>query len=242
MRGRIIDRESASKSQQQGGASGGSNAITCQAYTASHAASPREDDAPSDQQAIARAQAGDHDAFRVLVERYQDRVYRLALRVLRDEEQARDAVQEAFLKVYRSIRRFEGRSSFYTWLYRLVMNLCVDIRRRDRSDRHVEWREELAHDVGTAAAGGILAGASILEGAEERADQALERAELRERLAAAIAALPEIQRETLILREVDGLSYAEIAEVLEISKGTVMSRLHYARRKLQLLLGQGEES
>jgi len=69
------------------------------------------------------------------VERYQDRIYRLALRVLRDEERARDAVQDAFLKVYQSLRRFEGRSSFYTWVYRLVLNLCLDLKRRDRSGR-----------------------------------------------------------------------------------------------------------
>ena len=98
-----------------------------------------ESKAPADADAVAQARGGDHDAFRVLVERYQGRAYRLALRVLRDEEQARDVVQEAFLKVYRSLDRFEGRSSFYTWLYRVVMNLCLDAKRRDRSDRHVEW-------------------------------------------------------------------------------------------------------
>ncbi len=181
---------------------------------------------------MARAQQGDHDAFRILVERYQNRVYWLAFRVLRDEDKARDAVQEVFLKLYRSIRRFEGRSSFYTWLYRLVLNLCLDMRRRDRSDRHVEWTEERGH---TAAVEQMAAG-ELLEDADGGPAGAYERAELRKRVAAAIQMLPDIQRETLILREVEGLSYAEIAKALGISKGTVMSRLHYARKKLQKIL------
>ncbi|MEN8182567.1 MAG: sigma-70 family RNA polymerase sigma factor [Myxococcota bacterium] len=180
-----------------------------------------------------RARDGDHEAFRILVERYQGRAHRLALRVLRDEEQARDAVQDAFLKVYRSLGRFEGRSSFYTWLYRLVLNVCLDLRRRDRSDRHVEWDDSRSVEpmMGTEGAPGTLE--------PPQADAALRR-ELREQMAAAIEALPEAARETLILREVDGLSYAEIAEALQIPKGTVMSRLYYARRKVrEVLLADG---
>ena len=176
---------------------------------------------------VALARQGDHDAFRVLVERYQGRAYRLALRVLRDETQAQDAVQEAFLKLYRSIRNFEGRSSFYTWLYRLVLNVCLDMRRRDRSDRHVEWTD--ARDLGVGDASEAPTVGAVAPGPE----LALERSELRKRLGEAIDTLPEEARTTLLLREVDGLSYAEIAEVLGIPKGTVMSRLHYARRRLQ---------
>jgi RNA polymerase sigma-70 factor (ECF subfamily) len=187
----------------------------------------------SDLEAIARARKGDHAGFRVLVERYQARAYRVAVRILRDDDRARDAVQDAFLKAYTSLRRFEGRSSFYTWLYRLVVNVCLDMRRRDRSDRHVEWEE-----------GGSVEAAIRADPASSHATRwdlagpatDLERAELRAALSAAIAELPDGQRETLILREVDGLSYAEIAEALGISKGTVMSRLHYARRKVQRAL------
>jgi RNA polymerase sigma-70 factor (ECF subfamily) len=164
------------------------------------------------------------------VERYQGRVYRLALRVLRDEERARDAVQDAFLKVYQSLQRFEGRSIFYTRLYRLVLNLCLDLKRRDRSGREVEWDD--ARDAAIAAS-------ERPEGLEDRPDapsDALLRKELRRQIAAAIDELPEGARETLVLREVDGLSYAEIAEVLGIPKGTVMSRLHYARKRVQEIL------
>jgi len=184
---------------------------------------------PSDVEAVEGARQGDHAAFRVLVERYQGRAYRLAFRVLRDEESARDAVQEAFLKAYRSLDRFQGRSSFYTWFYRLVVNLCLDMRRRDRSDRHVEWAEELMHPSDQP-------GDPSREEADGGPAGALERSQIRERVAAAIDQLPDVQRETLILREVEGLSYKEVAESLGISKGTVMSRLHYARKKVQKIL------
>jgi RNA polymerase sigma-70 factor (ECF subfamily) len=179
---------------------------------------------------VKRAQEGDHDAFRVLVERYQGRVYRLALRILRNEEEARDAVQDAFLKVYGSLRRFEGRSSFYTWLYRLVFNLCLDLKRKDRSTRHVEWEEErLTEDavLDEGRPGAIGAGGLPGPGSE------YERSELRAMMTQAIETLPDESRETLVLREIDGLSYAEISATLGIPKGTVMSRLHYARKKVQ---------
>jgi RNA polymerase sigma-70 factor (ECF subfamily) len=182
---------------------------------------------------VARAKQGDHDAFRVLVERYQGRAYALALRVLRDEDLARDAVQEGFLKAYTNLSKFEGRSSFYTWLYRLVMNLCLDMKRRDKSDREVEWDETRPGDPAGAPDAEALAGQG---GGNPGPAQALERSELRKRIAEAISQLPGEARETLLLREVDGLSYAEIAEALSIPKGTVMSRLHYARKRVQQIL------
>ena len=187
---------------------------------------------PEDREVIERARSGDHDAFRVLVERYQGRVYRLAVRVLRDEEQARDAVQDAFLKVYRSLDRFEGRSSFYTWLYRLVLNVCLDLRRRDRPDRRVDWSEERWEQASEEAAGPDALSGSPAPGP----GLAMERAELRSAIRDAIQTLPDDARQTLLLREVDGLSYAEIAEVLGVPRGTVMSRLHYARRRLRRVL------
>jgi len=176
---------------------------------------------PDEREIVARARRGDHAAFRVLVERYGDRIHRLAMRVLRDEEAARDAAQEIFLKAYGALHRFEGRSRFYTWLYRLGFNLCLDLKRRDRSDRHVELEEEraVATDPAPSAPGS--------PGRE------LERSELGRHIARAVEGLPEEARQTLLLREVDGLAYAEIAEVLGIPKGTVMSRLHYARKRVR---------
>jgi len=197
----------------------------------------------SDRDAVARAREGDQEAFRVLVERYQGRAHRLALRVLRDEEQARDAVQDAFLKVHSNLGRFENRSSFYTWLYRLVMNVCLDAKRRDRSSRFVDTPE--VGDLERIATHETMpASEQHFRVHEEAPDAALDRSELRAAVARAITALPDAARETLILREVEGLSYSEIAEALDIPKGTVMSRLHYARRRVQELLreaGMAEE-
>jgi RNA polymerase sigma-70 factor (ECF subfamily) len=182
---------------------------------------------------VARAKKGDHDAFRILVERYQGRAYALALRVLKDEERARDAVQEGFLKAYTNLAKFEGRSSFYTWLYRLVMNTCLDMKRRDKSDREVEWDETRPGDPAGAPEAEAMAGRGASLAGPARA---LDRSELRKQIAEAIAQLPGEARETLLLREVDGLSYAEIAQALSIPKGTVMSRLHYARKRMQQIL------
>ena len=183
---------------------------------------------PDDAEAVRRARDGDREAFRVLVERHQGRAYRLALRVLRDEEGARDVVQDAFLKAYRSLDRFEGRSGFYTWLYRIVMNLCLDRRRRSQTRREVEWSEAAEAEAATLAPALADPGAAP--------DAALDRSQLRGLVARAIAELPDDARRTIELREIDGLSYQEIAQALGIPKGTVMSRLHYARRRLAAAL------
>lgn len=195
------------------------------------AVAARDPGAISDEEAIHRVLAGDREAFGVLVERYQGRTYRLALRVLRNEESARDAVQDAFLKAYGALPRFQGRASFYTWLYRLVMNQCLDMKRRDRSERQVEWE-----DGGAAESGGGAPPPPEVAGVRFGPAASLMRQELRQRLAEAIGRLPDGPRETLMLREVDGLSYAEIARAQGIPKGTVMSRLHYARRQLRVHL------
>ncbi len=188
---------------------------------------------PTDAAIVERVRGGDRDAFGLLVRRYQGRAYRLALRVLRDEEQARDAVQEALLKAYRSLGSFEGRSGFYTWLYRLVMNQCIDQMRRGRADRNVEWEDERSAPLALGAEGrAVSSGSEVGEAPEGRAA----RSQLAELVARAMQQLPEDARRTLQLREIDGLEYAEIAQVLGIPKGTVMSRLHYARKQLRELL------
>jgi RNA polymerase sigma-70 factor (ECF subfamily) len=190
---------------------------------------------PADLDVVARAAKGDHEAFRVLVERYQGRAHRLAMRVLRNDEQAKDVVQDAFLKAYRSLDKFEGRSSFYTWFYRVVMNLCLDAKRRQPAGRQVEWDE--AHALETPVGVGLDA----VDPAQQHAkgpEGDFERAELRHAVRLAIDELPDEARRTLLLREVDGLSYAEIAKALGIPKGTVMSRLHHARRRVRELIEQ----
>lgn len=186
---------------------------------------------PSDDEVIDAVRAGDRNAFRTLVERYQTRALRLALRILRDEDAARDAVQDAFVKAYNNLGKFEKRSAFFTWLYRLVKNQCLDMLRRDHSDRAVAWEEgSLAEAEVSADAVPETLGVTFGPASETL------RKQLREKIDGAIAQLPESARETLILREVEGLSYQEIAEAQGIPKGTVMSRLFYARRQLQKLL------
>lgn len=184
----------------------------------------------SDLEAVQAARGGDHEAFRVLVERYEARAFRLALRILRDEDRARDATQEALIKVYRSLDRFEGRSRFYTWLYRIVTNACLDQRRRENPDRRADWPDEPDTDPTPAIGAPVPTPSSPA--------RALEQQELGRQIADAIEDLPEDARQTLLLREVDGLSYAEIAETLEIPKGTVMSRLHHARKRVQKTLAE----
>ena len=156
----------------------------------------------------------------------RDRAYRVAFRILRDPDQAEDVLQEAFIKAYRGIRQFERRSAFYTWLYRIVVNLALDRRRRERPGSRIEWEDSVAHEVEPRA----------VVGQSPDPDLSARRAEVREILSEGIQRLPDGQREVLLLREIEGLSYEEIATSMEISKGTVMSRLHYARRKLSSFL------
>ena len=177
---------------------------------------------------IEEAKQGSHAAFEILVRRYYERAYRAAYRVVRDPELAEDVLQEALLKAYRSIRQFELRSAFFTWLYRIVVNLALDRRRRQRSHPTVEWDDNVATETDPRAD----------VGAATDPELASRRAQVLELVSQGVQQLPDGQREVLLLREVEGLSYEEIAQTMRISKGTVMSRLHYARKKLVAFLGK----
>jgi RNA polymerase sigma-70 factor (ECF subfamily) len=176
----------------------------------------------SDAELIREAQKGSHRAFEELVRRYSERAYRAAFRVVRDAQIAEDVLQEALLKAYRSLRSFESRSSFYTWLYRITVNLALDRQRREKRAPSLEWNDEVARDVDPRGVVNAPADPEVASG----------RVQIRQLVAEGIQELPDGQREVLLLREVEGLSYEEIAQSMEISKGTVMSRLHYARKKL----------
>jgi RNA polymerase sigma-70 factor, ECF subfamily len=184
---------------------------------------------PTDVELVQRAQAGDRDAFRQLVERYQTKIAGLAMGMLRNRDDALDVVQEAFTKAYQSLDRFQGHSGFYTWVYRIAMNLCIDQQRRDGRMTPVplESPDRPEENILPLEAG-------------PRPDQPFDRArevQIGTRLREAIAELTPEHRAVILLREVEGLSYEEIAEALDVPKGTVMSRLHYARRQLQARLG-----
>ena len=187
-----------------------------------------------DHSLVQRARSGDERAFRLLVERYQKKVYAVALGMVKDREEAMDVVQEAFVKVHRSLDSFKADATFYTWLYRITVNVCIDVIRRRgamRSDS-VEFDERIAHDLSEANLGAV---SSQLGSNPEKT--VLQR-ELGEKIQTALEQIPEKHRAILLLRELDGLSYEELAQVLDIPKGTVMSRLFHARAKVQKLLSE----
>lgn len=175
---------------------------------------------------VARAREGDARAFRSLVERHERRAIAIAKALVRDEEDARDVVQEAFVRVYRHLPAFQDDSSFFTWFYRIVSNLAIDVVRRPArhesidDEREIEGRHELPF--------------SCLEASDPL--DALQRRELAERIRAALAELPSYHRVAIVMRELDGLSYEQMADRMHVRKGTVMSRLFHARRKLRLAL------
>ena len=184
---------------------------------------PKE--AGDDRALVRAAQKGDPQAFRALVERYQRRVVQLALGMTKDPDEAMDIAQETFVRVHRYLPSFKGDSSFFTWTYRIAMNLCLDAqRRRGRLTRvDVEEGDEAEIEAAMDPPSSALAGPQ---------KQALN-SELRERMEDALASLSENHRAILLLREVEGLSYEDLAKVLGIRKGTVMSRLFHARLKMQ---------
>ena len=195
---------------------------------------PKE--AGDDRALVRAAQRGDEQAFRKLVERYQRRVVQLALGMTKDPDEAMDIAQETFVKVHRYLPSFKGDSSFFTWTYRIAMNLCLDAqRRRGRSERvDLEQGDEAEIEAAMDPPSAALAGPQR---------QALN-AELRGKIEEALASLSENHRAILLLREVEGLSYEELAQTLGIRKGTVMSRLFHARLKMQRKLREylGDEA
>jgi RNA polymerase sigma-70 factor (ECF subfamily) len=171
-------------------------------------------------------------AFRGLVERHQRRAFAIALGLVRDENDARELVQDAFLRVFKSLGSFQGGSSFFTWLYRIITNLSIDLIRkpgRQTTDLSEEARLEL--DEGSDLDLPFL---SRFDGADPA--DVVRRREIAERLRTALDALPSYHRAVIVMREIDGLSYEEMAQAMGVSKGTIMSRLFHARQKLQRAL------
>jgi RNA polymerase sigma-70 factor (ECF subfamily) len=189
---------------------------------------PERDSKAIDREKVRAAQAGDREAFDFLVEKYKDIVYAVAYRFAHDPDLALDLAQDSFIRAYRGIKSFKGRSSFSTWLYRVAMNTCIDYtRKKARSVDTQTVPEEVAEYAGVETVSG--------RAPRSPASQALS-GELGDKIQEAIDALPEYHKSVFVLYEIEGLSYKEIAEVVGCSIGTVMSRLHYARKKLQRML------
>ncbi|HTP42715.1 MAG TPA: sigma-70 family RNA polymerase sigma factor [Nitrospiria bacterium] len=183
---------------------------------------------PTDEELVARIRDGESSAFRMLVERHYQKVFGLAMSMVRNRDDALDLTQEAFLHVHRSIGGFRYSAKFSTWLYRIVTNLCIDhFRRAGRFPQTVELAPADENDSSSA---------QWPDPSAERPDDAVHRSEMRRALEQAFAQLSPPHRAVMALRELEGLSYEEIAAVLGCSIGTVMSRLHYARKRLQSLL------
>jgi len=189
---------------------------------------------PDDKQLVDAAKRGDVGAFRELVNRHQRRAYAVALGMVHDPDDARDVCQEAFLKVHKSLATFEGEAQFFTWLYRIVMNLCIDQLRKKRGQQ-VEFDE--THATGDADEGGIAPVRTGFDPARALADK-----ELRGQILRALDKLSPAHRAVLVMREVDGLSYQEMADTMQCSIGTIMSRLFHARKKMQTLLIEARKS
>jgi len=178
---------------------------------------------------IRRAKERDPEAFGVLVERYQRRVVSVAQAVVHNPDDALELAQEAFVRAYENLAQFESRSSFSTWLYRITANLAIDFRRRE--GRQIVLRGEDAEN-------------EISRLPNETGDSFKEtaRGELNHRLREALSQLTREHRTVILLREVEGLSYDEISDILQCPRGTVMSRLHYARNHLRSVLKSESES
>jgi RNA polymerase sigma-70 factor (ECF subfamily) len=179
---------------------------------------------------VRQAKAGDSEAFRQLFERHNRRAYALALGVVRNPDDALDVVQEAFIKAHRYLPKFEGTSSFYTWLYRIVMNLAIDHLRKAKRAQQVDFNDAIAHMEGEGRVGEDSLLPKIL-GADP--GKSLVRKEMREHLSIALSSLSDNHRAVLVMRELEGLSYEEMAEAMKCSKGTIMSRLFHARKNMQ---------
>lgn len=187
------------------------------------------DEGVADLELVKRCQAGDTQAFDALVTKYRGRVYAMTCHLIQNETEAWDLSQEAFIKAWRAIGGFKQDSAFYTWLYRIAHNVCYDWLRKKKVGGDAEFDDSRADHA-------VAAGAETVPHGVTRPDHALKNAELKARIDAAIARLSPDHRQAILLKEVEGLRYQEIAEVMQCSIGTVMSRLFYARKKLQELL------
>ena len=176
---------------------------------------------------VRAAQKGDTDAFEELVARHRDKIYARAFSMMRNENEAVDLSQEAWVKGWQRLAQFQGDSSFATWITRIVINLCLDELRKQKR-RRTESIEEMDEE-----SGGVERQMPVVT---TNPTERLERGELRQRIDQALAQMSHEHRTVLVLHEFEEMEYKEIAKTMGCSIGTVMSRLFYARRKMAALL------
>jgi RNA polymerase sigma-70 factor, ECF subfamily len=176
---------------------------------------------------VRRCQEGQTDAFDQLVTRYRTRVFAMIYNMVHNEQDAWDLAQEAFVKAWKSIGRFKGKSSFYTWIYRIGMNVTIDwLRKREIKAGGAEFDDAIElKEIDPAS--------KTVPKADPLPHQRMQHQEIRSRIDKAIAQLSPEHRAVILMKEIEEMQYHEIAETLGCSIGTVMSRLFYARKKLQ---------
>jgi RNA polymerase sigma-70 factor (ECF subfamily) len=187
-------------------------------------------DLPDAAHLVERARAGDEAAFGEIVTMYHQRVYSVAYRFVQNAEDAADLSQQAWIKAWSRLPDFQGRSAFFTWMYRIVSSTCLDHLRKvkRRAERELKDGLEPHREAGAEPAASV----------RSRPDRELEHGEIRERFQEALSGLSDEHRMAIVMREVDGASYEEIARAMGCRKGTVMSRLFYARQKLRESMGE----
>lgn len=183
-----------------------------------------------DRRLIADSLNGQSAAFGELVRRYQDRLYNAIYRVVDNPDDALDVVQEAFVSAYQSLNHFKGDSEFFTWLYRIAFNAAISQRRRKRVVLSLDWRGEDRQGP-----------EPVDESVDVSPGASMERSEDEQMLNRAIQKLPVEYRSVLVLKEIEGRKYEEIADILDVPIGTVRSRLHRARLELRELITAREE-
>ena len=179
---------------------------------------------------VKQCQAGSTEAFDQLVTRYRTRVFAMIYNMVHNEQDAWDLAQDSFVKAWKSIGRFRGRSSFYTWIYRIVMNVTIDwLRKKQVKGAGTEFNDAIQlREIEPAS--------RTSPKADPLPHERMEQSEIRARIDSAIAQLSPEHRAVILMKEIEEMQYHEIAEALGCSIGTVMSRLFYARKKLQNLL------
>lgn len=181
-----------------------------------------------DEELVSLAQRGDRRAFEQLLERHEQKAYHVAFGFARDRETAKDLSQEAFLKAYKYLKRFDGRSSFYTWFYRIVVNVCLDYKRRDKRIRTEAFDETIENQIEP----------SHPSTKSMSPDQQVLAGQIARKVEAALQTLPAKQRTAFILKNNQGLSINEIAQLMETAEGTVKVHLHRAVTALRQRLAE----
>ncbi len=187
----------------------------------------------NEQYLLKKAKAGDVAAFEELVESYQKKIFNLAYRIVGNPDDAADMVQEALIRIFRSIAKFKEQSSFSTWIYRITTNVCLDELRRRKNKKEFSFDQVIHGEEGDMQ--------RQIKSDDIPPDTAAEREELRSVVNSAINSLPEDQRIVISLRDIQGLSYNEISQVLDCPEGTVKSRINRARNALKNILSDKRE-